>query len=690
MSEIEIDWTKYNKEFVNMVKAVYIAQDINFLDKDGNTILMYASLFGYLDMVKLILEENPDVNLGNITPLLACIGRNVISHIALNTLSSSSLDLNDDESKYEEIVKILIENGADVNAYIMGLHILTLSALSGSKKEMELLFQKPSNLDFTGDLWLEIVLLTVRKGSSNNPLNTFTGKGTKSMIELLINNGANVNYQDKDGYTAYEHLKDTNKYDIIKLLLDNGADISLQPYKADRTIAELEKLKKNKGIRNDKYKGLLRLDDILKTRNIEKLKLLANQGVDFSTIDILKLIRDEYSIEFIEIILKNGGNIDMQNDDGIFGLMLATLNRDIKLVKVFIECKANINMQTKNLTTSLMIATLQADIKIIKILLKNGAKIDINSSNQGMYNAFDMAIDSENIEIIKLFLSYMVNDEKNYPHELVKILTNFTVDKPMKYTTHSWDFGLLKDKYENFAGYMDDVKQQWDIIKNDLEELSPNLYKKVYNFLWETDSTIALGWSSIDGLKKWCNDGNDPFEYKVDGRIFKDIVNTFKNEIEIRRDNNILENIFIQERKKLGRKFKVELVKLKGKTFYTDVEYLKNALAKIFSEIQKRPEYSNILVETIEEENGKYLDIMITHKDSKANVDAKTMLKEVNEGDFADIKHNLINLCDWCIESSYENSSYRVNYLRSNNVPEIEELDYQVTDFKHILRFYGK
>ena len=35
----------------------------------------------------------------------------------------------------------------------------------------------------------------------------------------------------------------------------------------------------------------------------------------------------------------------------------------------------------------------------------------------------------------------------NQPNKLVKLLTNFTIDTPIKYTTHSWDFGDIKKEY---------------------------------------------------------------------------------------------------------------------------------------------------------------------------------------------------------------------------------------------------
>ena len=238
------------------------------------------------------------------------------------------------------------------------------------------------------------------------------------------------------------------------------------------------------------------------------------------------------------------------------------------------------------------------------------------------------------------------------------------------------------------------VKEQWDKIKNDLEMLSPNLYKKIFNFLWETDSNIALGWSSIKGLEEWCNNGNNPFEFKVNDKTFADIIYQFKNEIEIRKESDILYDIFVSIQEQLDEKyedlFTFNLKKLKGKTFYTDIEKFKNGLNKIFDGIIQYAKdkdgnilYPEIQIETVEN-HGKYLDIYITHIGSYSNSTANNILLELENGDFADIKENFNNLCDWSIQNSYENENYQINY----SLNQIEILEEKPQGFTHILRFY--
>lgn len=199
-------------------------------------------------------------------------------------------------------------------------------------------------------------------------------------------------------------------------------------------------------------------------------------------------------------------------------------------------------------------------------------------------------------------------------------------------------------------------------------------------------------------MEDWCNEGNNPFEFKlpnsyeVDGKTittFGEIINLFKREIEIRNENNMLESIFLEHQKKLGRKFSIELIKLKGRTFYTDVEKFRDSINRIFEEIKKRDKDYEIVVEVVEADSES-IELKITQLNSFSNRSAKEMLEEVEDGDFKILKENLLNLCDWSVESRNEQESYRVNYLKSSNINEIEKLSNDIDGFTHILRFYKK
>ena len=306
-----------------------------------------------------------------------------------------------------------------------------------------------------------------------------------------------------------------------------------------------------------------------------------------------------------------------------------------------------------------------------------------------------------------------INNSHN-PKRLVKLLTNFREDKPIKYTTHIWDISF-KDDYGNFDVYLSKVKGDWDKIKEELKELSPRLHSKIYNFLLNTNinskswcskngDDINIGWSSLQGLEKWCNDGNDPFDfklekpYKIESKTistFGEVINLFKQEIQIRNENSMLENIFIDIEEQLDNEydgvFEFELINLKGKSFYMDTEIFIDILnERIFKDITKidRHKYCKIKVEMQPNSSSIYHELHITQIGSQSNQSSQDMLNH-HGADTKIVKDNFTNLCDWSIESSSETENYRINYLKSDDsIDDIEVLDYKPKGYTHIMRFY--
>ena len=64
-------------------------------------------------------------------------------------------------------------------------------------------------------------------GINETALGIATFAGNKELTELLIKNGANVNFQDAFGVAPIHGAARTNRLDVIKILLDNKADINL-------------------------------------------------------------------------------------------------------------------------------------------------------------------------------------------------------------------------------------------------------------------------------------------------------------------------------------------------------------------------------------------------------------------------------------------------------------------------------
>ena len=480
-----------------------------------------------------------------------------------------------------------------------------------------------------------------------------------SEVILLINEGANVN--------AIDHKEH------ISLLM---AACSMPSF-----VSRFEKLFTSTDFRSKKF---------------EFVKLLVENNADINYRDsmgntvLFKLVDGDKETHHIEQYKDENGNMVEKS------VSYPEFPSE-KIMKYLIEKGADINVKNYMGMTPLMHYSLQGNNRLVKILLDAGADINVKSE----VTAYDVATNDE--------IKRMIASSKNHnPQRLVKLLSNFAIDKPMKYTTHIWDFDKLsKSSYQNFDNFISEVKKQWDSIKNDLEKLSPNLYKKICTFIldknpskdysWCSQADINIGWSSLEGLKEWCDSGNDPFKFKLkksfrvnDKTIntFGKVIDLFKQEIEMRDDFNTLSNILLKIKKQFKQTLTINYDNNKlNKQFYTDVQNIKEALKTILKQMEKRAESNkecNQIEISLSYPDSGYYELNIKQKNSFSPLKPQELLEEVKDGDFEDIKNKLENLCDWSIE----NKKNRINYLISNNIKNIEELDAEVDGFTHILRFY--
>ncbi len=660
------------KENLPLVKLlVQYVDDVNIYKDHNKTFSLFFDALKYrnYEIIEALIKHGANINevILYITPLFYAIYNNDMKLVQM--LIENGADVNQNVKSYKtmspllyavkfnyiEIAKLLIENGANINyKFIFNFEDDFVSPISVYEIANAHDDQVLAN-------YLEI------KGADV----TFPTKREEDDIDVF-----NFMCKSWEKFCKFfTKSKNTRAMNEEKLLEDNKEQSEIRK-EIDESLKQLKEeglhIKKTK-LENLKKQPLNKeVIDAIESKSMDKLQKLIAAGFNLSNLNINNLFLNEFPHKFIYEVIRQSQSIDAQTEDGITALMFAS--------------KAN-------------------STELVKLLLDKGA--DKNIKNDAGKRAKDFTRDSE---LRKFIITHAV--AMHNPQKLVRLLANFTIDKPIKYTTHNWDFGELKKEYGDFNAYMDAVKKQFENMKIDLQELSPNLYKKIYTFLlskttdenysWCHNTPINIGWSSLDALKEWCDSGNKPASltlkkpiyFEEDFEIikltkFKDVINIFKQEIEIRVDFNNLENLFANQIEVLGSNFNLDLSAAKlSRQFYTDVEKFSNVLDRIFADMGTRKEYANIEVITTELEDGS-IEIKITQIDSYSSRSATELLQRAKQaGDISEINNALTNLCDWSIESSFEGENFRVNFLHSNNVKDIEVLETKPRGFTHILRFY--
>lgn len=298
---------------------------------------------------------------------------------------------------------------------------------------------------------------------------------------------------------------------------------------------------------------------------------------------------------------------------------------------------------------------------------------------------------------------------KHEPKKLIKILSEFSRNDILKYTTHSWDFTDTDNK-KDYDTFINNVRIEWKRLNSELQEILPKLAAKIYSFILDEEldvdkkswgmNKICVGWSS-PCIMKWSREGNNPFQYFLENKFrkriddknidrFVDVIELFKHEIEVRSESKQLKKLFRDlEQKYLSDEFNLDLNNVENVSFYTDVQWLKKGLSYVFQEISRRKSNKNIIIKTYSNIKDQYIEIIIIHEGSSPNKNVSEMRDEVLDGDFEDIQKYFISLCDWAIEGNFLDGSYRIDYLSSIYTEiKIQKLDVKPEGFTHILRFY--
>ncbi|CAC5380878.1 unnamed protein product [Mytilus coruscus] len=168
--------------------------NVDLCNKDGWSPLNTASDKGHTDIVKLLLEKNPNVDLcskDGFTPLIS---------FAFN----GNL----------EITQLLLENNADCNT------------CSHSKQSIiDKLNNHPSRtLDEEKKKLFDILV----KNTSSHVTDLVTSyMGRTDVVNCFLDHNANINMTKEDGTTLLFYACEVGHEDIVRLLLDKGADTQI-------------------------------------------------------------------------------------------------------------------------------------------------------------------------------------------------------------------------------------------------------------------------------------------------------------------------------------------------------------------------------------------------------------------------------------------------------------------------------
>ena len=233
--------------------------------------------------------------------------------------------------------------------------------------------------------------------------------GHVALVKLLVKKGANVNLQNGSGWSALMKAAVSGNVEVTKTLLECGAKTSLKTSEEGSAlmIACRSSNKSSKVVKLLLQQGCDEADVVISllvackagyvkvveaileysTKPINVLfvpRLVGHPRVHYSASEytgwtaLTKASAYGHS-QVVDVLLKNGADIDLKNKDGISALMVAIENDMQETATLLVEKGADLDLHGK-LDTALTLAARKSNAHIARLLLDKGASIDLQNN----------------------------------------------------------------------------------------------------------------------------------------------------------------------------------------------------------------------------------------------------------------------------------------------------------------------
>ena len=256
-------------------------------------------------------------------------------------------------NSYIDTAKILIENGANINAVdIEGWSALSYAVNNGDIEIAKLLLENKAKIK-------DELLIAIKSPIVESRIN---------MMKLLIDNKANINYTDENGFNPLNIAIESGDMELTKFLITNGANVN--------------------SLMQD---GVSLIGYAIAQNNMDLLQILIENGANVNYTDgdswadtPLKTASRLGLDNVVRILLSRNADINAVDMNGNTALHTAALNSQLSIVKLLLEKNPNLDIQNKVGNTALHLAVISGNIDIVGELVLKGANTRIRN-NDGKY-----------------------------------------------------------------------------------------------------------------------------------------------------------------------------------------------------------------------------------------------------------------------------------------------------------------
>ncbi|CAC5407619.1 unnamed protein product [Mytilus coruscus] len=232
------------------------------------------------------------------------------------------------------------------------------------------------------------------------PLHSAVDVKFADCVRLLLLKGADVNLADGTGFTPLLLSASNGCFKVMQMLIDNGAIVN---------YCGAEGKEVPKSIRDMGYLTYDPLNMAIENNHEQCVKLLLENGAHANKHYYMGYeinLMPSNHLSCLELLLKHGANPNSLSRYGTTPLMKACKENITKAVCLLIQFGANVNMGSGtsfNTKTPLNIAIEYSDFNIVNTLLENGAKVSMETGCT--YSPLHTAVLAGRTDVCGLLLS---------------------------------------------------------------------------------------------------------------------------------------------------------------------------------------------------------------------------------------------------------------------------------------------
>jgi ankyrin repeat protein/acetyl esterase/lipase len=239
----------------------------------------------------------------------------------------------------------------------------------------------------------------------------------QKLVQALIDSGADLNSEDKNGDTLLHHAARNGNKNMIDLFISKGLDVNaknkygLTPlYYAttDRSVPAIDLLVKKRADVNAKAQdGITPLHYAAWGGNPDAIDALISAGADVnakndSGFAPLHSAAEGGKTDVIEALITHGADVNVKNNNGYTPLYFAIWGGHEEVVRLLADKGADVNVLPKDDGTPLEYAVWNEDVEMAKLFVAKGARFDA-MDNDG-WTAFRYAASQGHRELVTFFV----------------------------------------------------------------------------------------------------------------------------------------------------------------------------------------------------------------------------------------------------------------------------------------------